>query len=514
MADAFTPNRNLIQPQVGGDDGTWGGLLNLGVMAQLDTILGNTQAISITGANVTLTINQWNNAAIRLSGVLTGDRSLIVPFIDGSTTVAVGGLFVVDNQTTGAFNVTVVTQVSGSTGVVVPQGLRTYLFSDGNNVWYADDSKLQLRTNAGNPNGALAGVAASVNNPPSVCWDYTNLILYICTTTGDASTAVWTNAAATSATLTFPQGRLTPVNNTPVVTGDVTAASVIYYTPYTGALTPIHNGTVFVPYQFTQLQLTLTSSQAANSIYDVFIIYNSGSPVIGVGPSWTNATAGSCTRGTGAGTTQISRNSFGFLVNAVSINITYNTGSGNNTVVVGSGQALYLGSIWIDSSAGKVTCNYSFGQSRKFGVWNYYNRVPIILMGGDNTASWTYNSLTVRAANGNSANNVSVFAGVAEEAFDATYSTNYPGSSSTGAVTFGGIGLGINSTTAFAGRYTQTEFISSTFKGLPLLASYTSPPLLGINTIYCLEAATSVPSLTCTFQGTQTFMKLVVIYNG
>lgn len=43
--------------------------------------------------------------------------------------------------------------------------------------------------NAGNPNGAVAGVVYQL------CWDTTNKILYVCTTSGSASTAVWIQAA-------------------------------------------------------------------------------------------------------------------------------------------------------------------------------------------------------------------------------------------------------------------------------------------------------------------------------
>ena len=41
--------------------------------------------------------------------------------------------------------------------------------------------------NAGNPNGAVAGVVYQF------CWDTTNSILYVCTTSGNAGTAVWTS---------------------------------------------------------------------------------------------------------------------------------------------------------------------------------------------------------------------------------------------------------------------------------------------------------------------------------
>lgn len=46
---------------------------------------------------------------------------------------------------------------------------------------------------AGNPNGSVAG------DTFNFCWDTTNFILYVCTTSGNASTAVWKKAMALTA---------------------------------------------------------------------------------------------------------------------------------------------------------------------------------------------------------------------------------------------------------------------------------------------------------------------------
>lgn len=46
---------------------------------------------------------------------------------------------------------------------------------------------------AGNPNGAVAGSAAS---PQTYCWDSTHGLLWACTTTGNAASAVWTQVGA------------------------------------------------------------------------------------------------------------------------------------------------------------------------------------------------------------------------------------------------------------------------------------------------------------------------------
>lgn len=48
-----------------------------------------------------------------------------------------------------------------------------------------------FRLFAGNPNGSVAG-NANVNSASDMCYDTTHNILYVCTTTGTTSTAVWT----------------------------------------------------------------------------------------------------------------------------------------------------------------------------------------------------------------------------------------------------------------------------------------------------------------------------------
>ena len=55
---------------------------------------------------------------------------------------------------------------------------------------------------SGNPNGQLAGNAASVSGgvPPDFAWDYTNGVLYACVTTGTALTATWAPTVGGAAT--------------------------------------------------------------------------------------------------------------------------------------------------------------------------------------------------------------------------------------------------------------------------------------------------------------------------
>lgn len=54
--------------------------------------------------------------------------------------------------------------------------------------------------NAGNPNGSVAG------STYQFCWDTTNKILYLCTTSGSASTAVWTPVSVPAGIIPPSQG--------------------------------------------------------------------------------------------------------------------------------------------------------------------------------------------------------------------------------------------------------------------------------------------------------------------
>jgi len=46
-------------------------------------------------------------------------------------------------------------------------------------------------------------------------------------------------------------------------------------------------------------------------------------------------------------------------------------------------QGIYLGSIYMDTTPGQVSGHRTYGQARKWGIFNAYNRVPVFLQAGD-----------------------------------------------------------------------------------------------------------------------------------
>lgn len=94
----------------------------------------------------------------------------------------------------------------------------------------------------------------------------------------------------TGAAIAPPQGRLTLTSGVPVMVGDATAQTSIYYAPYVGAMIPIWNGTVWVQTPFSQLTMALdTTNHPASQAFDLFVWNNSGTVAIGAGPTWTNS---------------------------------------------------------------------------------------------------------------------------------------------------------------------------------------------------------------------------------
>lgn len=519
MVSTYTDNFELVKQGVGDSVDQWGDpILNTNMIQRVDDVLGKTTEVALTSSNVSLTLTQWRTKALKLTGTISADITISLPLSINSvgSATAVGGEFIVDNETAGAFRITIQTLATGSTGVEVPQGYRSTLYSNTVSVAYADDqSRSTVQTYAGNPNGNVAGTAGSITTPASIIYDRTNGIYYICTTSGIAASAIW---SALTGPVPAPGGYLTTSSSTDniIQTGDAIGATTLYYTPYTGNFVPVFNGTSFIPTIFSQLALALSSSQASNSIYDVFLSLDSGVLKIGFGPAWTggsggSVTAGSCARGTGAGGTAIQR------VNGIWLNTNSMTANnGISTYSIPAQRGTYIGSVFIDSTQGQVTCHRSWGSSRKWGVWNAYNRLPIFLKAGDSTASWNIpTGSVIRQSDAAAGNTLALFMGLAEETFQIRFDQNIEfGSFQTGAPR---VFIGVNSTTAgsgFSGRG-GTQVVSGGTQTIPytnLFAELASGPLLGLNNFNCLEQNTG--SAVCNGLGTEPNMVLLANYRG
>ncbi len=119
-----------------------------------------------------------------------------------------------------------------------------------------------ILSNAGNPNGAVAG------NTYQLCWDTTDKILYVCTTTGSASTAVWTNPVSTAL---IAGANISLTTNSSGTTINAVGATGITWTSVAGTTQAMAVESGYVTTNASLTTLTLPATAAFGTI-----IYISG----------------------------------------------------------------------------------------------------------------------------------------------------------------------------------------------------------------------------------------------
>jgi hypothetical protein len=177
------------------------------------------------------------------------------------------------------------------------------------------------------------------------------------------------------------QGRLTLTSNTPVLSSNVTNATTLYYTPYTGSQISIWDGSKWVLKTFTQLSLSL-SGLTANTLYDVFI-YDSNGTLTLESVAWSNSGAGTSTRASA---------------------LTYL----NGVRVKSSDNRKYLGSFLCNSTGGQVDFITRLdGTPASNGFFNEFNKEDLLLTIIDST-NHTYATSAWRIWRNNANNTIKV----------------------------------------------------------------------------------------------------------
>ena len=427
----------------------------------------NTLATSGTGAIAVGSTTNWATA-----GYLICNNEVM-----SYTVASAAGLTI---NARGQLGTTNITQATGSTLTQILSGISK------------SDFLLPVRATASRPSSPVPGEFGfnSGNSLPEVY-----------------NGSVWISTAQPQVT---PQGYLSTIAGTPIVTSDSTSQSTVYYNPYNGNQIPIPAAGVFSTTTFSTSAIALGSSQTTAGIYDIYAYSSGGVVSFGVSPSWSagsggSITPGSCARGTGAGGTQLTFTN-GLYVNATSMTL-LGIATAASTASIATASALYVGSIYIGATAGTVNLHRTFGLNRQWGIWNAYNRVPVYLKAGDGTASWTYATATIRQSNASAGNNLSIFSGLAEDTYDLSMVQEINPQTGSGqlAVSYG---IGFNSTSAFTGMPLTMRQDTGNVANSRVTpgAFYLSPPLLGINTINACESGnTNSP----TFYGTEPNMQLL-----
>lgn len=119
MASTYSPNLRLELVADGEQTGVWGDTVNTTLGTTLEAAITGVQSISITGLTTrTLTVNngvpdEARSAVLRFTGALAVDCAIIAP--------AVPKIYVVNNETTGGFNLLIKTASAASTSI--PPGI-------------------------------------------------------------------------------------------------------------------------------------------------------------------------------------------------------------------------------------------------------------------------------------------------------------------------------------------------------------------------------------------------------
>lgn len=253
----------------------------------------------------------------------------------------------------------------------------------------------------------------------------------------DSSTSLILGNFAVPAMPREPCGRLSLSSDAPVTSGDVTAATTLYFTLYGGCnQVYLYSGTAWNPYTISELSVAVPAT--TNTMYDVFAYDNAGAVALEL-LAWTNDT----TRATAL----------------IKQNGVY--------VKTGATTRLYLGSFRTTAVSGQTEDSLA-----KRLVWNYYHRQPRMMRRVEATDSWNYTVATWRQANATAANQVEFVVGVPEVVFDATitaFALNSGGTcvasvavglDSTTAPTTGNIGMLLNNTTAVQANVGVARFRS------------------------------------------------------
>lgn len=215
-------NKGYELQTTGSNHNLWGVTLNNNFSA-IDRNIGGRISYDVSGSsNITVSASNAQYLYHKLTGTLTGNIQYILP--------DAGGLYVIENATSGAFSLTVDNAPAG-TGVVVPQGFTMLVYDN------ADDNAV---VNAityitgfllpGNNLSDVSNAATAFTNIKQAATEGASGACQLATT-GEAATGTNTTKCTTAAGVAAAIAALTPSTN------GVPPGTVFYYagsTPPTG----------------------------------------------------------------------------------------------------------------------------------------------------------------------------------------------------------------------------------------------------------------------------------------
>lgn len=129
MPTTQTTNKELYQPEVGGEIGTWGGLLNNDFL-YIDEALGSTASLDATAGDATLAVGTYRRLILDITGAISADVVYTIP-------TGIGGMWIVRNATTdatgGPWTITFESGGGGTT-VAIPRTVQVLIYANGTDI--------------------------------------------------------------------------------------------------------------------------------------------------------------------------------------------------------------------------------------------------------------------------------------------------------------------------------------------------------------------------------------------
>jgi hypothetical protein len=129
MASTYSSSLKLELMETGSNANTWGNNTNTN-LETVDAFTAGFLSKSVAGSsNVTLTTNnadptaESSNKVLDLNGALTGNIHVFIPAVENN--------YVIYNNTSGSFTLTVAATGHAANGVAISQGAYSYLYCDG-----------------------------------------------------------------------------------------------------------------------------------------------------------------------------------------------------------------------------------------------------------------------------------------------------------------------------------------------------------------------------------------------
>jgi len=201
MTEPVTPNKGFTVPNTGDLLNAWGGPINTN-FTNIDTALAGSQSISLTsGGTVTMTAAQAQFLATNLTGALSANSIFQVP--------KVGGFYLLNNASTGAYTVRCQTGAAGGATVTLLAGWNG-VFTDGTNVYLVPQSitgNAATATTATQVKGNVydsAGHLIISSTPPTITSGFGTSPSIVANNTAAFQVIVGTGGTASSGTIGFP----------------------------------------------------------------------------------------------------------------------------------------------------------------------------------------------------------------------------------------------------------------------------------------------------------------------